>query len=75
MDLENGTDKNTQIGVFMPEVMTFNETKYYLKISRATLYKLLQNGTIPGFKADKKWRVDKEGLEKWMLDNENMNQK
>ncbi len=54
----------------MENLMDFNEVKKYLKISRATLYKLLHEKKIPAFKIGGQWRFKKEKLDKWMEDNE-----
>ena len=53
-------------------LMGFHDVKGYLKISRATLYKLLQEGRIPAYKVGSQWRFRKEKLDKWLNDNENI---
>jgi excisionase family DNA binding protein len=44
------------------EIMTVTEVAEYLKISEVTTYKLVQAGTIPGFKVGRHWRVKREDL-------------
>lgn len=41
------------------EVMTIAELAVYLKMSRSTLYKLAQKGTVPGQKVGRHWRFHK----------------
>ena len=54
-------------------LIDFNETKQYLKVSRSTLYRLLQSGRIPASKVGGQWRFRRERLDKWLEDQENMN--
>ena len=42
---------------------------YILGLSRATTLKLLRNGTIPGTKVGRKWRVTKNNLLRWLEAN------
>lgn len=44
------------------DIMTITEVAEYLKISEVTTYKLVQNGTIPGFKIGRGWRIKREDL-------------
>jgi excisionase family DNA binding protein len=50
------------------EIMTMEELSSYLKISRYTLYKLVQEGKLPGQKIDKQWRFGKKSIDPWMND-------
>ena len=59
----------------MTTLMNFNDTKKYLKTSRATLYRLIQSKKIPATKMGRQWRFVKERLEKWLEENENIRQK
>ena len=47
-------------------VFTIEELAEYLKISKSTLYKLAQEGSIPGQKVGKHWRFHKEAIDKWL---------
>ena len=42
---------------------------YILGLSRATTLKLLRDGTIPGTKVGRKWRVTKNNLLRWLEAN------
>ena len=43
--------------------MTVEEARQFLRLSRKTIYKLLESGVIPGQKFGRDWRVDREQLE------------
>jgi len=43
-------------------VLTIDELAKYLKISKSTLYKLAQEGSIPGQKVGKHWRFHKDAV-------------
>jgi len=47
-------------------VLTIDELAEYLKISKSTLYKLAQEGSIPGQKVGKHWRFHKGALDEWL---------
>lgn len=44
------------------DIMTVSEVAKYLKISEMTAYKMVQNGTIPGFKIGRGWRIQRADL-------------
>ncbi len=48
------------------EVMTIEELADYLKISKSTLYKLVQDGGMPGQKVGKRWRFHKDSIDEWL---------
>lgn len=52
------------------ELLTFEETRKYLKIKRSLLYKLLQTGEIPASKVGKVWRIRKPRLDQWLDEQE-----
>lgn len=47
-------------------VLTIDELAEYLKISKSTLYKLAQEGRIPGQKVGKHWRFRKDAIDRWL---------
>lgn len=59
----------------MAELMNFQDAREYLKTSRATLYRLIQGKRIPAFKIGGRWRFDRERLDKWFTDHENIKMK
>lgn len=49
-------------------VMTVDEVAEYLRIPRASVYKLAQQGRIPCQKVGRHWRFRREAVDEW-LDN------
>ncbi len=47
-------------------VFTIGELAAYLKISKSTLYKLAQEGNLPGVKVGRHWRFRKETVDRWL---------
>jgi excisionase family DNA binding protein len=50
--------------VSMKKLMTAKELSQYLKLSESTIYKLVSNGEIPGFKIGDSWRFELEEIRK-----------
>ena len=59
----------------MEKLLDFKQIKKYLKVSRATMYRLVKDKKIPGFKVGGQWRFRKDRIEKWLEDRENINSK
>ena len=53
-----------------PDVMTIDELATYLQLSKSTLYKLAQEGKVPGQKVGKHWRFHKEAIDDWLKNQE-----
>jgi excisionase family DNA binding protein len=51
-------------------VLTIQELAEYLKISRSTLYKLAQEGKVPGQKVGKHWRFHRGAVDAWLKNRE-----
>lgn len=47
-------------------VLTIDELAVYLKIAKSTLYKLAQEGKLPGQKVGRHWRFRKETIDCWL---------
>jgi len=47
-------------------VLTLDELSAYLKVSKSTLYKLVQDGKVPGQKVGRHWRFSREVIDRWM---------
>lgn len=47
-------------------VLTIEELGEYLKIAKSTLYKLAQEGKIPGQKVGRHWRFRKDAIDRWL---------
>lgn len=50
----------------MNDVLSSDETCKYLKMSKTTLLRYTQSGSIPGFKVGKRWKFSKQTLEEWI---------
>ncbi len=47
-------------------VLTIDELAAYLKVAKSTLYKLCQEGKVPGQKVGRHWRFRKETIDRWL---------
>ena len=50
-------------------VMTIDDLACYLKLSKSTLYKLCQEGRVPGQKVGRHWRFHKDTVDEWLKQN------
>lgn len=48
------------------EIMNIEQLAEYLDISRSTLYKLAQDGKLPGQKVGRRWRFHKDAIDEWL---------
>lgn len=48
------------------QVMTVREVSEYLRIAESTVYKLVQEGEIPGKKIGGIWRFSRKLLDDWL---------
>jgi excisionase family DNA binding protein len=46
--------------------MTIEQLCSYLQLSRSTLYKLAQDGKVPGQKVGKHWRFHRATIDSWL---------
>lgn len=49
-----------------PDVMTVEQLSVYLQIAKSTIYKLAQEGKVPGQKIGKHWRFRKGAIDAWL---------
>ncbi len=47
-------------------VFTIDELVAYLKLPKSTIYKLAQEGKIPGQKVGRHWRFSRVVIERWL---------
>jgi len=47
-------------------ILTIDELAEYLKIPKSTLYKLAQDGRIPGQKVGRHWRFRRDVIDRWL---------
>jgi excisionase family DNA binding protein len=48
------------------EILTLDEVASYLKAGKKTVYRLAQQGQIPGFKLGGTWRFRRTELDRWI---------
>lgn len=46
--------------------MTVEQLSAYLQIAKSTLYKLAQEGKLPGQKVGRHWRFRKDATDQWL---------
>lgn len=49
-----------------PDVMTIEQLSVYLQVAKSTLYKLAQEGKVPGQKVGKHWRFSRDAVDAWL---------
>lgn len=49
-----------------PEVMTIDDLAAYIQVSKSSIYKLAQEGRVPGQKVGKHWRFHKAVIDEWL---------
>lgn len=70
---------NTEQVLFMKgsnskEMLTVKEARELLRVSRNTMYHLIQQGVIPARKVGSSWRILRAKLEDWMNEQDNQAQ-
>jgi excisionase family DNA binding protein len=53
------------------KVMTVGELSAYLRVHRATIYRLLRRHEIPAFRMGSEWRFNIEEIDHWILQQRN----
>jgi excisionase family DNA binding protein len=48
------------------EILTLDDVALYLKAGKRTVYRLVQQGEIPGFKLGGTWRFRRAELDRWI---------
>ena len=52
----------------MHDVMTIDQLAEYLQIPKSTIYKLVQDGKVPGKKVGRQWRFHREAVDAWLAE-------
>lgn len=52
------------------DIMTLDEVRKYLKVSRSTIYHLAEKGKIPASKVGRAWRFKKDSIDDWLKKQE-----
>lgn len=50
------------------DILTIKDVADYLKLTERTLYRLAQEGQVPGFKVGNSWRFKRADIERWIED-------
>ena len=50
------------------EILTVNEVAGYLRLSPATIYRLVREKMIPGLRVGRAWRFRCDLIDQWMAD-------
>lgn len=53
----------------MVEIMTLEELADYLRVTKKTVYRLLEKHSIPSTRVGHQWRFTKEAIETWLRQN------
>jgi excisionase family DNA binding protein len=56
------------------EFLTAEEVAEYLRLPLSTVYKLVQDKRLPGFKVGKHWRFRREAIQEWIKQQESQNE-
>ncbi len=58
----------------MANIVTAKEVGQYLKLTESTIYKLVSEGELPGFRIGKSWRFDMDEILR-LIKKQGMHQK
>jgi len=50
----------------MTEFVTVEEVAHFLRVTKKTIYRLLERGDIPAVKIGRSWRFDKAAINEWL---------
>jgi len=51
------------------ELLTLEEVADYFRVTKKTIYRLLEKRSIPATKIGRQWRFDKESIDLWLRNN------
>ena len=49
-------------------ILTVSELSEYLRVDRTTIYRMLRDGKLPGFRVGSDWRFHVDAIEQWQRD-------
>jgi excisionase family DNA binding protein len=61
-------DKSTQVvaqAAPSDQIFTIKELSEHLRVHPTTIYRLLRQGRLPGFRVGSNWRFSREAIEQW----------
>ncbi|HUY17911.1 MAG TPA: helix-turn-helix domain-containing protein [Candidatus Binataceae bacterium] len=50
------------------DIFTIKELSEHLRVHPTTIYRLLRQGRLPGFRVGSNWRFSREAIEQWERD-------
>ena len=50
------------------QILNVSELSKYLRIHKTTIYRMLREGRLPGFRIASDWRFSVEAIEQWQRD-------
>jgi excisionase family DNA binding protein len=50
------------------EIFTIKELSEHLRVHPTTIYRLLRQGSLPGFRVGSNWRFSRQAIEQWERD-------
>lgn len=56
----------------MDSLMTLDEVAAYLRLSKDTIYRMVQSGKIPASKVGTQWRFRQSEVDVWLEQNKNV---
>jgi excisionase family DNA binding protein len=59
----------------VPSVMNVEEVADYLRVAPATIYRLAQQGKIPGAKVGRSWRFSKDMIDRWLAEQSKLTER
>jgi excisionase family DNA binding protein len=51
------------------QILNVSELSEYLHIHKTTIYRLLREGRLPGFRIGSDWRFSVEAIDQWLRDH------
>jgi excisionase family DNA binding protein len=61
-----GTRGEAESAVSRGQLLTVRELAEHLRVHRSTIYRLLRQHRIPGFRINGDWRFDRDEIERWI---------
>jgi excisionase family DNA binding protein len=56
------------IRMMQSKYLTVDELSEYLQVHKTTIYRMLKQGKLPGFRIGSDWRFSLEAIKQWQLD-------
>jgi excisionase family DNA binding protein len=50
------------------QILNVSELSEYLRVHKTTIYRMLREGRLPGFRIGSDWRFSVEAIDQWLRD-------